>query len=208
MRGQNLLFNYQNKLNQRMKYLVKVLLFLLLPLFGWAQNTVVNITPGKFNKNVDLFDIDNADGWIFHKGNDSSWAKNNIDTAGWEKLKPTDLSAKYADGNGRVEGWFRLKVTLDNSILHKTLYFDFGRWAATEFYVDGTPVAARGNTGKGKSFLEYNGGLDPVTMRFDTPAAHTLSLHFVGYLSPVPPYNVKTQLMKRVLRIGGPNYTT
>lgn len=192
-----------------MKYLLKSVLLLILPFFGWAQNTVVNITPEKFNKEINAFNIDAIDGWVFHKGNDTSWSKKNIDTKGWEKLKPTDLSAKYADKNGRVEGWFRIKVTLDSSLLNKVVYVDFGRWAATAFYVDGELLAVRGNTGeKGKDFREYNGGLDPQTVRFDTTATHILSLHYVGYLSPVPPYDVKTQLMKKVIRLGGPNYTT
>ncbi len=192
-----------------MKYLLKSILILLLPFFGWAQNTVVNITPKKFSKEIEAFNIDAADGWLFHKGNDSSWAKNSIDTTGWKKLKPTDLSEKYADKNGRVEGWFRIKVTFDSSLLNKVLYVDFGQWASTAFYVDGELVAARGNMGeKGKDFREYNGGLDPLSIRFDTPAAHILSLHYVGYLSPVPPYDVKTQSMKKVIRLGGPNYTT
>jgi signal transduction histidine kinase len=192
-----------------MKYLLKSVLILLLPFFGWAQNSAVNITPEKFSNEIYTFPIDAADGWVFHKGNDTNWSKKDIDIKGWEKLKPTDLSEKYADKNGRVEGWFRIKVTLDSSLLNKVLYVDFGQWAATAFYVDGELVAARGNTGeKGKDFREYNGGLDRLTIRFDIPATHIFSLHYVGYLSPIPPYDVKTQTLKKVIRLGGPNYTT
>jgi len=205
----NLLYNYQYKLIQLMKYLFRTVLILILPFFGWSQNTVVNITPEKFSKEINAFNIDGADGWVFHQGNDTSWSKKDIDTKGWEKLKPTDLSGKYADKNGRVEGWFRIKVTFESSLLNKVLFVDFGQWAATAFYVDGELVAARGNMGaKGKNFREYNGGLDPLTIRFDTSASHIFSLHYVGYLSPIPPYDVKTQLMKKVIRLGGPNYTT
>ena len=192
-----------------MRYSFKIALLLLFPLIGWSQDTVVNITPEKFSKEIDAFNIDAAEGWVFHKGNDSSWSKKDIDTKGWEKLKPTDLSAKYADKNGRVEGWFRIKVTFDSSLLDKVLYVDFGQWAATAFYADGELVAARGNTGeKGKDFSEYYGGLDPISIRFDTPVAKILSLHYVGYLSPIPPYDIKTQTFKKVVRLGGPNYTT
>ena len=192
-----------------MKYLLKSILVLLLPFFGWAQNTVVNITSEKFSKEIDAFPIDAADGWVFHKGNDTNWSKKDIDTKGWEKLKPTDLSSNYADKNGRVEGWFRIKVTFDSSLLNKVLYVDFGQWASTAFYVDGELVAVRGNTGeKGKDFREYNGGVDPLSIRFDSPVAHILSLHYVGYLSTLQPYDVKTQSMKKVIRLGGPNYIT
>ena len=192
-----------------MKYLLKCVLILLLPFFGWTQNTVVNITPEKFSKEIDAFNLDAAEGWVFHKGNDTNWSKKDIDIKGWEKLKPTDLLAKYADKNGRVEGWFRIKVTFDSSLLNKVLYVDFGQWAATAFYVDGELVAARGNMGeKGKDFREYNGGIDPLTIRFDTLATHIFSLHYVGYLSTLPPFDVKTHSWGKVVRLGGPNFTT
>ena len=191
-----------------MKNILKTILLLFLPFFGWAQNTVVNITPEKFSKEIDAFNIDRIDGWIFHQGNDTNWSKKDLDTKGWEKLKPTDLSAKYADKNGRVEGWFRIKVTFDNSLLHKVLYVDFGQWAATAFYVDGELVGTRGNTGeKGRAFREYNGGLDPLSMHFNTSGPHILSLHYVGYLSAIPPHEVKTQFREDVITIAGPNYT-
>ncbi|MDP2414471.1 sensor histidine kinase [Daejeonella sp.] len=192
-----------------MKNIIKTILLLFLPFIGLAQDSVINISPEKFSKNIDAFNIDAIDGWVFHKGNDSLWAKKDMDTKGWEKLKPTDLSAKYADKNGRVEGWFRIKVRFDSSLLNKVLYVDFGQWASTAFYVDGELLATRGNTGeKRKDFREYNGGLDPLSIRFDTPAVHILSLHYVGYLSAIPPYDVKTQSMKKVIRLGGPNYST
>ena len=191
-----------------MKNILKTIFLLLLPFIGFAQDTVINITPEKFSKEIDAFNIDRIDGWVFHQGNDTNWSKKDLDTKGWEKLKPTDLSAKYADKNGRVEGWFRIKVTLDNSLLHKVVYVELGQWAATAFYVDGELVAARGNTGeKGKDFREYNGGLDPLTIRFDTSTTHIFSLHYVGYLSTIPPYDVKTQSLNKVIRLGGPNYT-
>ncbi|WP_295233439.1 sensor histidine kinase [Sediminibacterium sp.] len=192
-----------------MKYLLKSVLILIFPIFGWAQNSAVNITPEKFSNEIYTFPIDAADGWVFHKGNDTNWSKKDIDIKGWEKLKPTDLSAKYADKNGRVEGWFRIKVTFDSSLLNKVLYVDFGQWAATAFYIDGELVTARGNTGeKGKDFREYNGGLDPLSFRFDTPAPHVFSLHYVGYLSPVPPYDLKTKNFNRIVGLCGPNYIT
>ncbi len=192
-----------------MKYLLKTVLLLILPFFGWAQNMVVNITPEKFSKNEDILNISNTAGWIFHQGNDSSWTNKDIDTISWEKLKPNELSVKYADKNGRVEGWFRIKVLFDSSLLNKPIYFDFVQWAATEFYVDGEKVAGRGNGGeKGKDFSEYNGGSDPLSLRFNTPAPHIFSLHFVGYLSQVPPHDLKTHFFNAIVWLGGPNYIT
>lgn len=44
------------------------------------------------------------DGWLFKKGNDSSYANVTIDTKDWIPLKPVQLFAKMADANGRFEG--------------------------------------------------------------------------------------------------------
>ena len=61
-----------------------------------------------FDTNVDQFYLTRTDGWIFKQGNDTAWAKKDIDITGWKKLKPTELSAKYADKNGKAECWFRI----------------------------------------------------------------------------------------------------
>ncbi|HET7116877.1 MAG TPA: hypothetical protein VFI29_10325 [Hanamia sp.] len=193
-----------------MKFLKITVLLLLTAQICKAQDTTIVLSTSRLDKATDQINLDELNGWIFKQGTDTGLAKLNIDTAGWKRLRPDQLSSKYADKNGRVEGWFRIKVKFDSSLLNKPIYFGFASWAATEFYVDGEPVTTRGNTGEnGKAFREYNGDLDPVSMRFNTSASHILSVHFVGYLSPVPPYNLKAQTyLNEILTLGGPNYIT
>src|SRR6185437_12524752 len=175
-----------------------------------AQDTTIILSTSMISKANEQINLGKLNGWVFKQGNDTGLAKLNIDTAGWKRLTPVQLSSKYADKNGRVEGWFRLRVKFDSSLLNKPIYFDFVGWAATEFYIDGKPVATRGNTGEnGKPFREYNSDVDPVYMRFNSPATHILSVHFVGYLSPVPPHDLKAQTqLNGLLTVGGPNYMT
>ena len=193
-----------------MKFLKITVLLLLTAQLCQAQDTTIVLSTSRLDKVTDQLKLGELNGWIFKQGTDTGLAKMNIDTAGWKRLKPDQLSSKYADKNGRVEGWFRLKVKFDSSLLNKRIYFDFGRWMATEFYVDGQLVAARGNIGdKGKAFSEYNGGLDPVSMQFNSSAPHIISVHLVTYLSPVPPYELKAQAqmqLNNTLNLGGPNY--
>src|SRR5207342_2867980 len=105
--------------------------------FCQAQDTAVLLSPLMFDKDIEQIYLSTMDGWLFKEGNDSSWAKKNIDLTGWKKLKPTGLSGKYADKNGKVECWFRIKIKLDTAFRNKPIGFRIGTWAATDLYIDG-----------------------------------------------------------------------
>ena len=191
-----------------MKYFKLVfILSLLAAQFANAQDTTIVVSSNMFDKFSDQLSLANDNAWLFRPGNDSNWARPDIDTAGWIKMNPADLSKKYADKNGRVEGWFRVKLKFDSSLLHKVLWIDFANWVATEFYIDGKLKATRGNTGdNGKPFEEYNDDLDPLAITFNSDTAHTFAVHFVGYLSPFPPHDLKYKLFSTDLFIiDGPN---
>src|SRR4051812_16970166 len=82
--------------------------------FCFGQDKPVVISEKMFDPIVDLVALGQLDGWYFRPGRDTAWAKTDINLAGWQKLRPLDLSAKYADKNGKVECWFRIKLKLDH----------------------------------------------------------------------------------------------
>ncbi|MDP4286270.1 MAG: ATP-binding protein [Bacteroidota bacterium] len=188
---------------------VKTVFFLLVLAvqFAKAQDTSVVVSANMFDKFTDQLSLANKEGWIFRPGNDSNWAQPHIDTAGWIKMNQTTDLKKYADKNDRVEGWFRIKLKFDSSLLTKELWIDFANWAATQFYIDGKLMATRGNTGdNGKPFEEYNDDLDPLAFTINSDTVHTFAIHFVGYLSPFPPHDLKYKLSSSDLFIiDGPN---
>jgi signal transduction histidine kinase len=177
--------------------------------FCKAQDTTMVLSSSMLDKTTDLIDISALDGWIYKNENDSGFSKINIDTTGWKHLKPSELSSKLADKNGRVEGWFRIKIKLDISLLNQQIGFDFGNWAAIQLYMDGEMIAARGDMGEnGKPFLDYVGDMDAVMMRFQTAAPHIFALHFAGYVSPLPPHELKANtpdIKNPLFVLGGPN---
>jgi hypothetical protein len=83
--------------------------------FCRAQDTTVLLSPNMFDTTSRLVFISKMNGWLFKPGNDTTWAKKDLDAAGWKRLMPTELSARYADNSGRVECWFRIKIKLDAS---------------------------------------------------------------------------------------------
>ena len=139
--------------------------------------------------------LGDIDGWLFRKGNDISWARKEIDTAGWQKMKPSQLSGKLADKNGKLEGWLRIKIKLDPAFSDTTFDLYMNVWAASDVYVDGSLLCTFGNTGvNGKAFEEYNPNYKPpLPFNLEKGNEHILAIHFVDFLSALPPYNLKSE---------------
>jgi two-component system NtrC family sensor kinase len=179
-----------------MKKYFKIVLLLLLPATTMAQDKIVNITPGVFNENG-LYFIVKADGWLFKQGSDTAWARKDIDTKNWQKMSPEELSAKNADKNGRAEGWFRLKIKIGDTFTDGRLGIKSACWAAEDIYVDGQLITCYGNTGiNGKPFREGRvvGNLAiPIPINFKPGTEHTIAVHFVDYVAPLPPLRLKSE---------------
>jgi two-component system NtrC family sensor kinase len=175
------------------KFLMMVLL--LLPGAVMAQDTASTVSPSMFNQ-YRLYHISTAKGWLFKQGNDTTWAKKDVDVRGWQKLAPASIDAKYADKNGRAEGWFRLKIKIDNRLTDKSFGVKSAVWAAEDIYVDGHLITSYGNTGlNGKPYREAGifGHLAvPIPFDLNPGSEHVIALHFVDYVSPVPPRRLKS----------------
>ncbi|MEO8772374.1 MAG: ATP-binding protein [Ferruginibacter sp.] len=188
-----------------MKFFKSTIFFLLLVELCYAQDTTIALNKGMIDKPTDAIYFGWFDGWLFKQGNGKGFEKINIDTTGWKKLRPVELSKQYADKKGRIEGWFRVKIQLDSSLLNLQTGFDFSFYAATEFFIDGKKIAAKGNMGdNGKPFSEYNGGLDPVIVNLPSSSPHLLAIHFVTYLSPINELKIRGG---NIIFLTGPNYS-
>ena len=179
-----------------MKSLKRILLILFIGInLCQAQDTTVMLSPVMYDVNRQDIFISTIDGWFFKEGNDLGWAKKDIDIVGWRKLKPTELSPKYADKSGRVECWFRIKIKLDTAFGDQPLGYSIITWAATDLYINGKLIASYGNTGQnGNPFREsspLNHSSVPVNLLPGNE--YTIALHFVDYLSPFPPHRLKSQ---------------
>ena len=181
-----------------MKLLSKIVLLLLLPFLLVAQDTTITISPQTMKSNS--IALGDTDGWLFRKGNDISWARKEIDTAGWQKMKPSQLSDKLADKNGKLEGWLRIKIKLDPAFSDTTFDLYMKIWAASEIYVDGSLHCTFGSTGvNGKPFEEYNPNYkSPVPFNLEKGNEHILAIHFVDFISALPPYNLKSEKENRI----------
>src|SRR4051812_9668774 len=113
-------------------------LFLLLTTatFSKAQDSTVVLNTSMFDEYFQTISLTQLSGWTFKQGNDTNWAKSELDTTGWTRFNPSQISVKNADTNGRLEGWLRLRFKLDKSFENMHIGIEAVRWAATDIYID------------------------------------------------------------------------
>jgi signal transduction histidine kinase len=176
----------------RLAFSVSLLLTLIQSSLG--QDTAVVLTPAMILPKDKVIPLQLLDGWIFRKGSDIRWAEKNIDTAGWEKRKPSELSKQLADKDGKLECWLRISVKLDSALENTPFDFFVHGWAATDIYIDGTFFNSYGNTGlNGKPFKEYNSNNKlPIAFNVDRRTEHVIAVHFVDFVSSFPPYHLRS----------------
>ncbi len=195
-----------------MKSFITCLLLLFVGInFCTAQDTTVLLSPALFDKTTDQILIGAKDGWYFKAGNDTDWAKRDIDITGWKKMKPTELSVKMADKNGKVQGWFRLKIKLDESFKNISLGLNTSTWAASDVYLDGQWLGSSGNTGSnGAPFKEnrIRNGL-PIQIDLSAGKEYIIALHVVDYVSPFPPARLQSENsgLPLLITLTGPKFS-
>ena len=176
----------------------------------YAQEKPVIIYPKAFNPQYDIVPIDTFDGWYFRAGNDTAWARNTISMAGWQKLSPIGLTAKYANKNGKVEGWFRIRIKLDSSVQSKGLSVNYDSYAPADIYVDGKLLGSFGNTGLfGHPYAEYDAPPFDKSLPLNLKRGQefTLALHLTDSLAPFIPPKLKSRCIGTAYMIilGGNN---
>jgi len=181
-----------------MRYFKIVIALLLFAVnFCNAQDKPVVISAKMFEHLADFVRLGHLDGWYFRPGNDTTWAKTDINMTGWVKLRPLDLSPKYVDKNGKVEGWFRIKIKLDSTVKKKGLNINYSCYAPADIYVDGKHIGSAGNTGLyGRPYSEYRASLFDPSLPISKKSGEqfTLALHLVDTLSPLPLRRLKMQI--------------
>lgn len=142
------------------------------------------------------------DGWLFKKGNDSTY----VNKADWQSLKPVQLSAKMADKQGRMEGWFRFRFKVDTSIANYEHYFYLGRHASFEVFLNGQKIAQTGNVkaANRKEAESFELERIPFFVKLLPNHEYRLSIHIVDYVFPAKPLlTYKKDSLVLMTEIGG-----
>ena len=171
-----------------MKFYIAILLFLTGFTYVQAQDSTIQLSTRIFDQ-YQVMPLSALDGWRFQEGNNPNWANPGINTLGWKKMKPDQVSKSMADKNGRIEGWFRLRISLDSSFKDMSLFLSFIQWGALDFYVDGKLIKSYGNTGiDGRAFKAPErtnfSKVSPVHLL--QGKEHIVAIHFVNYIPAFP----------------------
>jgi len=171
-----------------------------------AQNDVVVLSSDMFQSHQRIF-LAPMGGWVFHEGHDPAWANPDFDISDWKDFNPSQLSPKLEDASGRIEGWFRIKIILDDSFENVPLAINRELWAATDIYLDGTLIHSFGNTGN--PYQAFNPILKyPVPIELEVGKEYLLALHFVDYESTFTQREIrlKPKNLESFINLTGPEY--
>ena len=191
-----------------MKNRFALLILLFLPFWSaQAQTDVSTLTEEQFRAHQRIF-LAPLDGWVFRQGNDPSWADPILDASDWQKMNLTALSPELEDETGRIEGWFRIKFRIDQSLDTIPLGISRNLWAATDVYLDGALIHSFGHTGKSyKAFdpiLKY-----PKPIELEAGREYVLAVHFVDYESTFTQREIRLtpKNLEPFINLTGPEYT-
>ena len=175
-----------------------------------AQDSAIVLNTSMFDKYFQTIQLTSLNGWIYKQGNDTNWSKNKINTTGWIKLNPLQLTAKDADKEGKLEGWLRMKFKLDNSFKNINIGIGAVPWAATDIYIDGNYITSYGNTGMdGKPYKENSNTLTAIQpLQIEPGIEHILAVHVVDYVDALSHSFLKTESYGKglgsILQLTGP----
>jgi serine phosphatase RsbU (regulator of sigma subunit) len=91
---------------------------------------------------------DRGAGWMYKPGDDSDWARPDLDDGSWERLPTTAFAASELPKSGWTGiGWFRLHVRVAGLASGRSLALGLQHWGASEIFVDGRLVQRFGRVG-------------------------------------------------------------
>ncbi|MFC3879811.1 sensor histidine kinase [Algoriphagus namhaensis] len=189
---------------KKLSGLFTFLIILAQPLL--AQEEVVTLDDGMFRSHQRIF-LAPLGGWLFKQGHDPKWADPEFNVSTWEKMNPTAMSPAMEDENGRIEGWFRIKIRLDDSLKDLPMYLNRNLWAATDIFLDGQLIHSFGDTGD--PYKAFNPVLKyPQPIDIDLGREYVLAVHFVDYESTFTQREIrlKPENLESFLNLTGPAF--
>ena len=157
---------------------------LLVCLSPWvlAQDQVLSLSQDDVDKKTWSLDLSKQAEWIFQPGHQINYADPELNTRNWLKMNPAQLPDSLADEEGKLEGWFRLKIRVDTSLTQANLGLYLSGWASKSLYINGVPLGEKkGN----KNFrITFQNPLQkhPLRLELKPNTEYTLALHWVEEL--------------------------
>ncbi|HPG38385.1 MAG TPA: SpoIIE family protein phosphatase [bacterium] len=119
--------------------------------------------------------------WLYHPGDDSSWAAVDLVDSSWEKVNPLLYMNNLPAGGWTGIGWFRLHVEVDSTLWNVPFAMYLMHAGAADLYLNGKLLYTFGRVGNSaeeeKPFLERN----PRYISFDARPDQVLAIRYSNY---------------------------
>ncbi|MBT3269152.1 hypothetical protein HN371_18555 [Candidatus Poribacteria bacterium] len=124
-------------------------------------------------------------GWRYHSGDGAGWAAVDLDDTAWEVVNPSLTPDTLPTTGWRGHGWFRLRLTVDESLRGRSVVFTLLQLGASEVYLDGRLVARFGRVGTSPQTelpdVALYEGRKIGALAFDDRPGHVLAVRYSSF---------------------------
>ncbi len=130
-----------------------------------------NITPGGI-----LLDK----GWKYMPGDNPEWAKPSFDDGRWQPINPTlDVHTSLPQISTSRIGWFRLRFSIDSSVLQRELSFVIQQSGASEIYLNGIKIKSYGTLSEKPEKVKADDPIwKPLSISFNETAEQVIAVRY------------------------------
>ena len=154
---------------------------LLVCLSPWvlAQDQVLSLSQDDVDKKTWSLDLSKQAEWIFQPGHQINYADPKLNTRNWLKMNPAQLPDSLANEEGKLEGWFRLKIRVDTSLSQANLGLYLSGWASKRLYINGVPLGEKKGNQNFRITFQNPLQKHPLRLELKPDKEYTLALHWV-----------------------------
>ncbi len=149
-----------------------------------ARNKLTSLVPSQETVNQTRLDtmqfgIYLNNDWIFHFGDDLTWAEKDFDDSSWPFVS-SNFSADNIYGKPWAGfAWFRKKIKIDSTLYNKPVGIMLNQRAASEIYLNGKLIKRFGQIGSDTIEEDlYNPANTPFIALFDTSSVQVFAIRY------------------------------
>ncbi len=126
--------------------------------------------------------------WLYKVGDDTAWAKRDLDERGWKPGNLDDMPWNSKEIPAGSVVWFRLRIKNDSSFA-QPLIMRVYQIGASEIYLDGKLIHRFGKIGDSPGTSSfYNPSMDNFSFPLQTDSAQVLAVRFLNMPAGYPKY--------------------
>lgn len=155
----------------------------IMPVDSGAQDKPIVLSADMLNE-YHVISLNELEGWKYTNTFESDWLDANHNDDHWESINFNDFSLLERT-EGKIEAWFRIKVTIDSSLAQQHLSFIASTLSALDLYLNGSLFKQYGVPhADPEKFKSFERGIllnEPVSMQVGE--VYTIGVYFVDHYS-------------------------